>query len=269
MSSTTLVATPNTLQPQTCGNYNPSQYNQAPPQQQQYMAPSGTQQPNGTQVVKGVDTSAKMEALKKWTVSTYKYTKQMVSEKMGRRTRTVDAELEKQVQVLRETQLRYNNLFKLSKQFNNQFQATLTTQKLLAEAFTELSVKSPDLQEEFNQNADLNKVVAKSGDTLANAITFFTENLQTLSTKTIDDTIQTIREYESARIEFDAYRTDLEAHEAQGQSFKTEEARKAFFVQKEKFEGLRNNLQIKMKFLEENKVSYKELFLNPLLLSVH
>ena len=228
------------------------------------MAPSGTQQPNGTQVVKGVDTSAKMEALKKWTVSTYKYTKQMVSEKMGRRTRTVDTELEKQVQVLRETQLRYNNLFKLSKQFNNQFQAALTTQKLLAEAFTELSVKSPDLQEEFNQNAELNKVVAKSGDTLVTAITFFTENLQTLSTKTIDDTIQTIREYESARIEFDAYRTDLEAYEAQGQSFKTEEARKAFFAQKEKFEGLRNNLQIKMKFLEENKVSYTKLFFHPL-----
>ena len=228
------------------------------------MAPSGTQQPNGTQVVKGVDTSAKMEALKKWTVSTYKYTKQMVSEKMGRRTRTVDTELEKQVQVLRETQLRYNSLFKLSKQFNNQFQAALTTQKLLAEAFTELSVKSPDLQEEFNQNAELNKVVAKSGDTLVTAITFFTENLQTLSTKTIDDTIQTIREYESARIEFDAYRTDLEAYEAQGQSFKTEEARKAFFAQKEKFEGLRNNLQIKMKFLEENKVSYTKLFFHPL-----
>jgi len=239
------AATPNTLQEVPTGNYNSQQ-----------MGPSGygNQQVNGTQQVKGVDASAKMDAIKKWTFATYKYTKQMVSEKMGRRTRTVDTELEKHIQALRETQLRYNNLLKLSKQLNVQFQNMLVTQKLMGEAFNELSIKSPDLQDEFNQNAELQKVVSRSGDTLHTALTFFTENLQTLSTKTIDDTIMTIREYESARIEFDAYRTDLEAYETQGQSFKTEEARKAFFEQKEKFESLRNNLQIKMKFLEENKV---------------
>ena len=223
------------------------------------MAPGGYST-NGTQVVKGVDTSAKMEALKKWTVSTYKYTKQMVSEKMGRRTRTVDTELEKHIQALRETQLRYGNLLKLSKQFSNQFQQILVSQKLLGEAFTELSIKSPDLQDEYNQNAELQRVVAKNGDVLITALKFFTENLQTLATKTIDDTIMTIRDYENARIEYDAYRTDLELYEAQGQSLKTEEARKTFLAQKEKFESLRNNLQIKIKFLDENKVFITYLY---------
>lgn len=224
------------------------------------MAPTGygnpPQQPQGTQLVKGADAGVKLDALKKWTLSTYKYTKQMVSEKMGRRTRTVDTELEKHIQGLREMQLRYGNLLKLSKQFTNQFQNIIVTQKLLGEALTELGVKSPDLQEEFAQNAALQKVVSKNGDTLMSALTFFNENLWTLSTKTIEDTIQTIRDYESSRIEYDAYRTDLETQEAQGQSFKTEEARRAFNEQKEKFEALRNNLQIKMKFLEENKVRY-------------
>lgn len=214
----------------------------------------GFQSPNGTQVVRGADPGAKMEAIKKWTVSTYKYTKQMVSEKMGRRTRTVDTEMEKHIQTLRDTQTRYANLLKISRQFTNQFQQIVATEKLLGEAFTELSLKSPDLQDEFNQNATLQKVVSKNGDALINALTFFTENLQTLSTKTIDDTILTIRDYENARIEYDAYRTDLEAFEAQGESFRTEEAKKAYLAQKEKFESLRNNLQIKMRFLEENKV---------------
>lgn len=245
---TNISATPNTLQTGPSSHINqPVAYGNQP-------AGHGNQNPAGTELVKGVDASAKMDALKKWTVSTFKYTKQMVSEKMGRRTRTVDTELEKHIQSLRETQLRYNNLLKLAKQFSLQFQNILVTQKLLGEAFTELSVKSPDLQEEYNQNADLQKVISKSGDTLVSALTFFTENLQTLATKTIDDTIITIREYESARIEYDAYRTDLEAYEAQGQSMKTEEARREFVVQKDKFEKLRNNLQIKMKFLEENKV---------------
>jgi len=209
--------------------------------------------PNGTELVRGADPGAKMEALKKWTVSTYKYTKQMVSEKMGRRTRTVDTEMEKHIQGLRETQARYAGLLKIAQTFANQFKNIVATEKQLAEAFTELSLKSPDLQDEFSQNAALQKVVSKNGETLIAALTFFTENLQTLSTKTIDDTIMTIRDYENCRVEYDAYRTDLEACEAVGESSKTEEAKKTYLAQKEKFESLRNNLQIKLRFLEENK----------------
>jgi hypothetical protein len=228
-------------------NYQPSQsYSTAP------MSP-GLGAPNGTELVRGADPGAKMEALKKWTVSTYKYTKQMVSEKMGRRTRTVDTEMEKHIQGLRETQARYAGLLKIAQTFTNQFKNIVATEKQLAEAFTELSLKSPDLQDEFNQNAALQKVVSKNGESLIAALTFFTENLQTLSTKTIDDTIMTIRDYESCRVEYDAYRTDLEACEAVGESSKTEEAKKTYLEQKERFESLRNNLQIKLRFLEENK----------------
>lgn len=247
-----MASQPPPLQPQQ--NFSPAPTYQPQPQLGHPQPMSATfQTPNGTQVVRGTDPGAKMEALKKWTVSTYKYTKQMVSEKMGRRTRTVDTEMEKHILGLRETQTRYANLLKISRQFTSQFQQIIATEKLLGEAFTELSLKSPDLQDEFNQNACLQKVVSKNGEALISALTFFTENLQTLSTKTIDDTIITIREYESARIEYDAYRTDLETFEAQGESFRTEEAKKAYLAQKEKFESLRNNLQIKMRFLEENK----------------
>ena len=225
-------------------------------QQQQTGYNGASNQPQGTQLVKGADPGVKLEALKNWTMSTYKYTKQMVSEKMGRRTRTVDTELEKHIQGLKEMQLRYANLLKLSRQFHSQFQNILVTQKLLSESFNELAVKSPDLQEEFTQNSELQKVVSRNGDALISALVFFNENLWTLSTKTIEDTIQTIRDYESCRIEYDAYRSDLEAQEAVGQSMKTEQARKEFNSRKEKFETLRNNLQIKMKFLEENKVNF-------------
>ena len=224
-------------------------------QQQQTGYNGANNQPQGTQLVKGADPGVKLEALKNWTLSTYKYTKQMVSEKMGRRTRTVDTELEKHIQGLKEMQLRYSNLLKLCRQFHSQFQNILVTQKLMSEAFNELAVKSPDLQEEFTQNSELQKVVSRNGDALISALVFFNENLWTLSTKTIEDTIQTIRDYENCRIEYDAYRTDLEAQEALGQSMKTEQVRREFNTRKDKFESLRNNLQIKMKFLEENKVN--------------
>jgi len=213
-----------------------------------------TQNGSMQQVLAGVNAGEKIDAAKKWTMSAYKYTKQLVSEKMGKRTRTVDTELEKRITVLRETQQRYQNLLKLARQFQNQFTSMMNTQKLLSESFAELSMKSPELQDEFTQNANLQKVLTKNGEGLRSALEFFVSSLQTLATKTIEDTISTIRDYENARVQFDAYRTDLEANEAVGQSLKTEEARKEFNTQRETFHGLRENLQVKLRFLEENKV---------------
>lgn len=59
------------------------------------------------------------------------------------------------------------------------------------------------------------------------------------------------------RIEFDAYRSDLEVMK-EGQRAdltKMEDAQRNFNVHKEKFERLRADVNVKLKFLEENKVS--------------
>lgn len=60
------------------------------------------------------------------------------------------------------------------------------------------------------------------------------------------------------RLEFDAYRTDFEAlqngpREAATQS-RLNDAKHKFDEHKTKFERLRGDVQIKLKFLEENKV---------------
>ncbi len=208
-----------------------------------------------SQILVKADTSAKVEALKKWTISAYKCTKQIVSERLGRRTKTVDEDLEKHIEGLRETQRKYANLLKLSKQLTQQFLGIIQTQKSLTESFLDLSMKAPELQDEFNQNGELQKVLVKNGETLLNALGFFTTNLATLCNKTIEDTIQTIRAYELSRVEYDAYRTDMEAYEGSGASARAEDARKDFASQKEKYDKLRSDLQVKLRFLEENKVS--------------
>ena len=128
----------------------------------------------------------------------------------------------------------------------------------------DLSMKAPDLQDEFNQNGELQKVLVKNGETLLNALGFFTTNLATLCNKTIEDTIQTVKAYESSRVEYDAYRTDMEAYESTGVAPR-EEAKKDYISQKEKYGKIRQDLQIKLKFLEENKVclcNYPYFFLN-------
>uniref|UniRef100_A0A673IRM3 ADP-ribosylation factor interacting protein 2a n=1 Tax=Sinocyclocheilus rhinocerous TaxID=307959 RepID=A0A673IRM3_9TELE len=48
----------------------------------------------------------KLDSMKKWSINTYKCTKQMFSEHFGRGTKTVDMELEAQIDVLRETKMK-------------------------------------------------------------------------------------------------------------------------------------------------------------------
>ena len=200
-----------------------------------------------------------MDNLKKWSISTYKCTRQYLSEKFGKGSRTVDEELESQVTLLRDTQKKYLSILRLSKQLTQQFSSVLQTQRSLGDCFSELGLKTPDLQDEFNYNAETQKTLVRNGDVLLGALNFFTANVQTLCTKTIEDTMSTVKAYEAARIEFDAYRADYESYSrstptSSAASFKAEEAKNEYEKQKAKFDRIRSDLTIKLKFLEENKV---------------
>ena len=236
--------------------------------------PEGTYQ-NGhhtSQAVVRPGTAQKIDHLKKWSISTYKYTRQYLSERFGKGTRTVDTELEGQILLLKETQVKYSNVLKLAKQMTHHFHSMVQSQRGLADAFADLGMKSPELQDEFNYNAESQRSLVKNGEVLLGALNFFTSNLTTLVHKTMEDSIMTVKAYESARIEYDAYRTDLESSQTglktAATAVKTEEAKQQFDVQKEKFDQLRGDLAIKLRFLEENKVQIELLFHDPLECSV-
>lgn len=208
------------------------------------------------------NTSVKMDNFKKWSISTYKCTRQLLSEKFGKGSRTVDEELESQVAVLKETQKKYLGILRLAKQLSLHFSTLLQTQRSLGDAFSDLGLKTPDLHDEFNYNAETQKTLVRNGEVLLGAIDFFTANLQTLCSKTIEDTMATVKAYDAARIEFDAYRADHQYYTtntptSSAATFKAEEAKKEFEKQKAKYERIRNDLTIKLKFLEENKVKFQ------------
>lgn len=212
----------------------------------------------GTSLVQP-NTSARMENLKKWSISTYKCTRQVLSEKFGKGSKTVDEELESQVAVLKDTQKKYMSLLRVAKQLTQQFSVVLVTQRSLGDVFSELGLKTPELHDEFNYNAETQKTVARNGETLLAAMEFFTASLQTLCSKTFEDTMVTVKAYDAARVEYDAYRSDHQYYSqttptSSAATFKAEEAKKAYEKQKEKFERIRSDLTIKLKFLEENKV---------------
>lgn len=59
--------------------------------------------------------------------------------------------------------------------------------------------KSPELQEEFIYNAETQRTLTKNGETLLGALNFFVSSVNTLCNKTMEDTLLTVKLYESSR----------------------------------------------------------------------
>lgn len=219
--------------------------------------------------------ATKIDTIRNWSISTYKCTRQLMLEKLGKSTRTVDSELEAQIEQLRDTQRKYLQVLRLTRALHSHFHHVVQTQHCLAEAFSDLAQKSPELQEEFTYNSDAQRSLTKNGELLLAALNFFTASVSTLCNKTIEDTLITVRQYETARIEYDAYRTDLENARplvglsgGGGAAVATasattmsmpggvgEEAQRSFAKHRDSYEKLRADIAVKMQFLDENRVS--------------
>ncbi|NXY88402.1 ARFP2 protein, partial [Alcedo cyanopectus] len=209
----------------------------------------------------------KFDIVKKWGINTYKCTKQLLSERFGRGSRTVDLELETQIELLRETKRKYESVLQLARALTTHLYSLLHTQHALGDAFADLSQKSPELQEEFGYNAETQKLLCRNGETLLGAVNFFVSSINTLVNKTMEDTLMTVKQYETARLEYDAYRSDLEElslgpRDASAVS-RLEAAQSHFQSHRHKYERLRGDLAVKLKFLQENKVKvmHKQLLL--------
>ncbi|XP_038207243.1 arfaptin-2 [Zerene cesonia] len=208
--------------------------------------------------------STKLENIKNWSVSTYKCTKQLLYEKLGKSSRTVDTELEAQIEALRETQRKYVHVLRLSGALAAQLAQAAATQRALGEAFADLAQKSPELQNQFLYNADTQRSLTRNGETLLAALHFFNNALNTLTNKSMEDTLLTIRQYEAARVEYDAYRSEAEAAEAAGAGGAGGAAlRAAAERHRAVYERLRDDSAVKLRLLHENRVpcSYKQLLL--------
>ncbi|KAF6737141.1 Arfaptin-1 [Oryzias melastigma] len=215
----------------------------------------------GTVVILGSNktpASEKFQRVRKWSITKYKCTRQALSEKLGRGSKTVDLELEPRLELLKDDRQRYDHMTKLAQSLANQLAQFSVTQKSLGEAFTELSSKSPELYVEFGVNAEAQKYLSKSTETLSAAIGAFTADMNTLVNKTIEDTMINAKQYEAIRIEYDAYRVDLEELNMEPRDTNTlpkfEDAQKNFQIQRDRYQKVRDDLSVKVKLLEENRV---------------
>lgn len=221
-----------------------------------------------------------LDAIKEWSMITYKCTKQLVNEKLGKWQRTVDGPLEAEIEYLRETQKKYNQMLRIAREMTVMYFSLVRHQISLYESLSDLALRearsnensNPDLEDdsslkildlssEMRQNADMLRHVAKNGEKLVNALQFFCSNLSTLVTKTIEDTIITIRNYEQARLEYDAERNSL-ASLLPAKATSAANTEKLIST-RARYEKLKEDVGVKMKFLDENKVKvmHKQMIL--------
>jgi hypothetical protein len=214
--------------------------------------------PEATKIGIKATQNGPLETFKEWSKSAYKCTKQIVSEKLGKTQRTIDPELEATINHLRELKKKYENILGLSNSLSLYFTNIVTTQRQLGDSFADLATKSPELIEEFNANAQTQRNLARHADTLIRGINQFVASLNTLCTKTIEDTLITIRNYEASRLEYDANRIELEHLKSSPQYEqkiqKVNILEQDISAYREKYEKLKSDVSIKMRFLDENRV---------------
>lgn len=71
--------------------------------------------------------------------------RQALSEKLGRGSRTVDPDLEAQLELLRDDRQRYEHVTALAQTLANQLAQFTVTQRTLGDAFSDLGLKTPSL----------------------------------------------------------------------------------------------------------------------------
>ena len=119
-------------------------------------------------------------------------------------------------QQLRESKRRYEHVLSLARSYANHFSNLLVTQRALSpyhtiiffpefsfylsgDTFLELKHKSFHLCDEYGYNAEAQSLLVRHGEVLMGALNYFISTLDTLCNKTIEDTITTIRLYETSR----------------------------------------------------------------------
>lgn len=208
--------------------------------------------------------AAKIDSLKKWTVSTYRTTKQSICENLGKVERTIDRELEEQIEQLKMLHRHYNQVLAMSKLFTSHFHEMNEAQKGLAESLYQLSLKETSLRTECTPNCESLKSMAHNGELLERALAFFLSSLTTLSEKTIEDTMFTIHNHDQARLEYDVYRNEVASLQHSGANPEAvAEAESRCNQHRERYEQLKADVKVKLKLLEENrlKVMRKQLLL--------
>ncbi|KAH9594832.1 Arfaptin-1, variant 2 [Schistosoma haematobium] len=221
----------------------------------------------------------RLENFKHWSVTTFKCTKQMIEEKLGTASVTCDQELEDRISMFRNMHQQYRILHNLAEKLANSFRETIHHQRAFTSHMTTLIVQQPDLNSEFTYNTETQRIVISNGEKLLASLNHFVNSLNTLVSHTFEDTWTTVSSMQSARIQYDAYRNEMNQTKSKkpnvnnnsdtvtpttitisGNSFATDLIHDNHNLQSrldaacERYSQLRKAVLCKLEFLQENRL---------------
>jgi len=207
----------------------------------------------------------KILEVKDWGLKSFRITKQVVNEKLGKGTRTVDFVLEEKIEKIKDTKSRYQRLLELAQILQTQLTAVQGTKRAMAEIFVDLSHKQRELEGEMIANGKSFESVNDQSETLIKALVSFTDGLKTLVERTIQDSLDTITKYDKTRVEFDAYRTRMEEVQMTPKYDMSGQKLRAAQIEMDKaraeYEKKRHDVSVQLKLLDENKKVQNETWI--------
>ncbi|CAH8448864.1 unnamed protein product [Schistosoma turkestanicum] len=156
-----------------------------------------------------VNLQNRLQNWKHWSLTTFKCTKQMIEEKLGTASVTCDQELEDRISVFRNMHQQYKILHNLAEKLANSFRDTIRHQRAFTGHMATLIVQQPELSSEFTYNTETQRIVLSNGEKLLASLDHFVHSLNTLINHAFTDTWITVASMQSARIEYDAHRNEM------------------------------------------------------------
>ena len=108
----------------------------------------------------------RMDSFRSWSMNKFRITKQWFNEWLGRAKVTIDPELEKKIRTLNEMRSWYWKMLEVSKQMVVNIGKLVESQRQLGAMFSEMALRSPELQVEFVCNGEAHMALSQSGEIL-------------------------------------------------------------------------------------------------------
>ncbi|KAK6030836.1 Arfaptin-like domain protein, partial [Ostertagia ostertagi] len=206
------------------------------------------------EAVGNVDVVAKVESLKKWTIGTFKNSRQQLLEHMGKIDKTVDEQFEKECEELKDLHRRYGAVVNAAREFTNLLTQLTQAEKNLAESLQQLSIKEVAIKPQCSTTSESMRRVAEQATALDGCLRYFCPQWKPsmrkpLSTRFLETNLST-----EARIEFDVSRHELESLHSQATASPTaiQVASDKASQHRDKYEGLKADVRVKLRFLRES-----------------
>ena len=206
----------------------------------------------------------RLHDFKSWSVCQFKCTRQYLAEQWGRGSRTLDEELVEKISGVRTMRVYYQQFLTAAIELRKQLVASMETQRSMSALFQDMVPMfglESELGEDAKQNSSLNRQIAQQGEPLRAALTAFIKGLTTVVNVTLDDTLNLWPVYESARMEYDAYRSDVESLTASLAASggartnpRLERLTRELAPRQKRFETVRHNLKVHLQFFEEHHI---------------